>query len=83
MNATETKLVSLLYQKNDYHPMVRNEIDLLVKDFINIIETTIELYATKCKPIVEDQLRIPALVQQKSVQLIKDGHGAYSGDCTV
>ena len=75
--------MSLLNQKNDYHPMVRNAIDLLVKDFITRIEKTVEEYETECKPIVEDQLRIPALVQQKSVQLIKDGHGAYSGDCTV
>ena len=80
MNATETKLVSLLDQKNVYPPMVRNAIDLLLKDFITRIEKTVEEYETECKPIIEDQLRIPALVQQKSVQLIKDGHGAHSGN---
>ena len=82
MNATETKLVSLLYQKNDYHPMVRNEIDLLVKDFINRIETTIELYATKCKPIIEDKLPIPVLVQQKSDQLLASDDGDDDDDDT-
>ena len=75
MNTTETKLVSLLYQKYDYHPMVRNEIDLLVKYFINRIETTIGLYATKCKPIIEDKLPIPVLVQQKSDQLLASDDG--------
>ena len=70
MNATEKKLISYLEQKNEYPWMVQNEMELFTNYFIRNMETSIELYATKCQPIIEDQLPIPVLAQRKSDQLL-------------
>ena len=80
MNATEIKLVSYLEQKKDYPAMVQNEMELLTNDFLTKLETSMEVYASQCKPIIEDKLRIPVLVQQKSDQLIGGGDDSDEDD---
>lgn len=67
MNATETKLVSYLEQKKDYPPLVQNAMEVFTRDFLTTkMKTTLEVYTTKCQPILDDKLKIPVLAQQQS-----------------
>ena len=66
------KLLSYLERKDQFHPLVRNEIDQAVANFVARVEATIELYARTCAPLLEGNLPVPALVRQKRDELVRE-----------
>ena len=64
------ELMALLYEKNKYHTLVQNEMDVLLQDCLTKVKESIHLYEQKCKPMLEDRKPVPYYVRQKKKSLL-------------
>ena len=69
--AAEEKLLRFLERKHEYPALMRNEIEELTEGFVAKLEETMELYETKCLPILDD-MPVPAPVRERSDELLEE-----------